>query len=176
MADAKDPGTSASSSVVQDQRHNAPPVYTLGNLPPETIRELNAAFSSLDLDTTSITVTPDMCLAHLKLLNALQNLKEDIGYTDGLWQIYDSRALAPNARVSGTGHEKPARLLAMVREKRWALYLARAVDRYEAWWATFATDPLTEEDLVENSPKFTGFVESASSQQRHILPPIGKQA
>lgn len=176
MADAKDLDAGAPSLAAQGQRQDAPPAYTSENLPPEVIGELNAAFSSLDLEIKSTTVTPDMCLAHLKLLNAFQNLKEDIGYTDGLWQIYNSRALAPNVRVNGAEGEQPEKLLAMLREKRWALYLARAVDRYEAWWDTFAADPITEEDLVENSPKFSGFVESAFSQQPRRLPPIGKQS
>lgn len=29
------------------------------------------------------------------------------------------------------------------REKRWAAYLARAVDRYEAWWASLGGRPAT---------------------------------
>lgn len=178
MAGARefDAGASSSAPAVQPPRHDAPPAYSSPALSPETIGELNAAFSSLDLASISTTVTQDTCLAHLKLLHAFQNLKEDVGYTDGLWQLYNSRALSPNVRVDGNEGEKPERLLAMLREKRWALYLARAVDRYEAWWNIFPADPLREQDLVENSPKFAGFVECDSPQQLHFLPPIGKHA
>ncbi|KAK8064018.1 hypothetical protein PG996_008670 [Apiospora saccharicola] len=169
-----DAGASSSAPAVQHPRHDAPPAYASSALSPETIGELNAAFSSLDLASISTTVTQETCLAHLKLLNTFQNLKEDVGYTDGLWQIYDSRVLSPNVRVDGNEGEKPEpeRLLAMLREKRWALYLARAVDRYEAWWDIFPADPLREQDLAENSPKFAGFVECDSPQQLHFLPPI----
>lgn len=178
MAGVKDfdAGASSSAPAVQPLRNDAPPAYTSAALSPETIGELNAAFSSLDLASISDTVTQDTCLAHLKLLHTFQNLKEDVGYTDGLWQIYNSRALVPNVPVDGNEGENPERLLAMLREKRWALYLARAVDRYEAWWNTFPADPLREQDLVENSPKFAGFVEYDSPQQLHYLPPIGKNA
>ncbi|KAK8065163.1 hypothetical protein PG997_011910 [Apiospora hydei] len=160
MANAKDLGASASSSApAQPPRHDAPPAYTSANLSPDTIGELNAAFSSLDLDSVSTTVTPDTCLAHLKLLNAFQNLKED--------------PLTPNVRVDGNDEgekpETPERLLAMLREKRWALYLARAVDRYEVWWNHFHADPLTEQDLVANSPKCLDGVACAYAQPRDYL-------
>ena len=178
MAGAKkfDAGASSSAPAVQPPSQDAPPAYSSAALSPETIGQLNAAFSSLDLASISTTVTQDTCLAHLKLLHSFQSLKEDVGYTDGLWQIYNSRALASNVRVEGNGGQTPERLLAMLREKRWALYLARAVDRYEAWWNTFPAEPLREQDLVENSPKFAGFVECDSPRQLHRLPPIGKNA
>jgi hypothetical protein len=45
--------------------------------------DITAAFANLKV--TSLPRDPDSerCLAHLKLLAAFQNLKEDIGYTDG---------------------------------------------------------------------------------------------
>ncbi|KAI1880428.1 hypothetical protein JX265_002049 [Neoarthrinium moseri] len=85
--------------------------------------------------------TVDTCLVHLKLLRAFEQLKSKIGYTDGLWEIWDSRALG-NVEV-----------LAKLREKRWALYVARAVDRYQAWWKSFVPDMLTEKDILKRSPE-----------------------
>lgn len=37
-----------------------------------------------DVDTIGDGPDANTCLAHLKLLSALQTLKEDVGYTDGL--------------------------------------------------------------------------------------------
>lgn len=132
--------------------------------PPTYTRHAN----QLDLDdalarlTLSIPAAPgdpevDTCLAHLKLLHAIQEMKEDVGYTDGLWNIWDSRAgyETPNsieAVTSATGRkpqgEELKRLVASeIREKRWALFVARAVDRYRSWWDSFEKRILTEMDM-----------------------------
>ncbi|RYP55715.1 hypothetical protein DL771_012456 [Monosporascus sp. 5C6A] len=140
-------------------------------LTPETVAELNSAFSSLNLPATAADVSPDSCIAHLKLLSAFQYLKEDVGYTDGLWQLFDSRALSPRPKprihigrsdeeARRAGEDRAARTLAMLREKRWALYVARAVDRYEAWWESFSKDPLTEADMEnDDQSKYSGFTD-----------------
>ncbi|KAL2157125.1 hypothetical protein VTH06DRAFT_6413 [Thermothelomyces fergusii] len=87
----------------------------------------------------------DVCLIHLKLLFAFQWMKEDVGFTDGLWGLWDSRAGEPDpadigqqnprnrqrraTRADG-GNDIPAELraadkrlsiLSKIREKRWAL-------------------------------------------------------
>ncbi|KAI1338720.1 hypothetical protein F5Y15DRAFT_424264 [Xylariaceae sp. FL0016] len=151
---------------------NPPPQYAVngdggspaGNVAFEPTDDLTSAFASLDLPPIAGDVDANTCLAHLKLLFAFQNLKDEVGYTDGLWQIYDSRALSSHeakSQVVEKGlklEDETAQKLAMVREKRWALYVARAVDRYEAWWNTFATDPLAEWDMEAKKP-----------QQKYIL-------
>ena len=55
--------------------------------------ELNAAFFRLSVVPLTIAF-PDShrCLIHLKLLSALHNLKEDVGYTDGLFGLWDARS------------------------------------------------------------------------------------
>lgn len=40
-----------------------------------------------DVDTIGDGPDANTCLAHLKLLSPLQALKEDVGYTDGLWGL-----------------------------------------------------------------------------------------
>ncbi|KAI0160700.1 hypothetical protein GGR57DRAFT_390743 [Xylariaceae sp. FL1272] len=157
----------------------APPSYN--NVPStdlshEEIDQLNSAFASLDLPKNVETVTPDTCLAHLKLLFAFQNLKEAIGYADGLWDIYDSRVLSAE-KDTADKDEKTAALtqsqLALLREKRWALYVARAVDRYEAWWKSFERDPLNEDDMAIDSERFSRFTNpNKESPFRSLLPPI----
>ncbi|KAK7951046.1 uncharacterized protein PG986_006774 [Apiospora aurea] len=122
-----------------------PPAYTDYEGPridEETESQLRAAFYNLNLGyDASPTPVVDTCLAHLKLLRAFEGLKSRTGLTDGLWDIWDSRA--QNASRGG-----PLDILVKLREKRWAVYVARAVDRYEAWWKSFVPTMLTEFDMV----------------------------
>ncbi|KAL1904485.1 hypothetical protein Sste5344_009773 [Sporothrix stenoceras] len=90
--------------------------------------------------------TADNCFAHLKFLFAVHALKEEVGYTDGVFGLNDALAAAPDEVVDiplnlpekqtspATDDERYRARLSKVREKRWALYAARAADRYETWW------------------------------------------
>ncbi|RYP46477.1 hypothetical protein DL768_007310 [Monosporascus sp. mg162] len=193
-------GTFDVGTAAKQERYGpAPPAYTPADngtthsgepnnarLTPETVAELNSAFSSLNLPATTADVSPDSCIAHLKLLSAFQYLKEDVGYTDGLWQLFDSRAVSshPVPRVHAgrsdeearrAGEDRVAKTLAMLREKRWALYVARAVDRYEAWWESFSKDPLTEADMEnDDQSKYSDFTDgkAATLFEPSMLPPL----
>ncbi|KAJ5834654.1 hypothetical protein N7447_000680 [Penicillium robsamsonii] len=77
--------------------------------------------------SSSITVTPDQCVAHLKFLAVLADLRDTISSDDGLFNINDAEA----ERFPDSVNEARAR----IREKRWAVYTARAVDRYTEWWS-----------------------------------------
>ena len=70
----------------------------------------------------------DECIAHLKFLTVLGHLRKDISETDGLFGINDVTADA-------FGADRP-RALSKIREKRWAVYVARAVLRFERWFYT----------------------------------------
>ncbi|EEY23844.1 conserved hypothetical protein [Verticillium alfalfae VaMs.102] len=149
---------------------DAPPPFSVSGT-----RDITAAFASLKLSTQN-NPDVDSCLAHLKLLHAIQTLKEEIGYTDGLWDIWDHRAgpklddAAGSSAVSDQLH-----ILSIIREKRWALYLARAVDRYEAWWTSLPNDSLTEKDMeTKGSPKYERFPEGSVDfpWTQDNLPPI----
>ncbi|KAG8425289.1 hypothetical protein J3458_002011 [Metarhizium acridum] len=50
---------------------------------------LSPSFTDLGLpeDNAEQDISGNFCLAHLKLRDAIQALKEDIGYTDGLWGL-----------------------------------------------------------------------------------------
>lgn len=145
----------------------------IAELSPGAVDGLDAAFSSLNLPDVATGLHRSTCLAHLKLLAAFEALKEDIGYADGLWEIFDSRAATPQ----GDAVEKdadPKQALARLREKRWALYVARAVDRYEAWWDTMVGEPLTEDHMKDPaSPKYIRFVDSQDTMKWGVLPPLG---
>lgn len=80
--------------------------------------------------------TTQAILAHLKLLEALYALKDEVAYTDGLFGLFDNRAHGSEASVAGDPDATRRRLesLAAIREKRWLLYVARAALRYECWW------------------------------------------
>lgn len=161
-------------SAEQSDGDVAPPSYNAAaatGLSPEDIEQLNSAFASLDLPLIAEGVTVDTCLAHLKLLFTFQNLKEAVGYTDGLWEMYDSQ-VSP---------DKDGKNLSLLREKRWALYVARAAHRYESWWNSFPKDPLTEDHMVADNPHYTRFASDAPpdlatfAARSDMLPPIGEE-
>lgn len=72
------------------------------------------------------TVTTDQCIVHLKFLAVLADLRDNISTNDGLFGLSDAEA----EKFPLSKDE----VLARIREKRWAIYTARAVDRFYAWW------------------------------------------
>jgi hypothetical protein len=171
----------------------APPAYqAVDDTPAPGPDDLTAPFTDLQIDSLPHEPDSSTCLAHLRLLFAFEALKEDIGYTDGLWGLWDTRADG-NIVVHENGDvdEHPAagefnheledkkKSLSKVREKRWALFVARAVDRYEAWWNSLPRElmPLTEGDMSDkNSPSFVQFPigESPRWWEKKALPPLGE--
>lgn len=157
----------------------APPAYSAQDdaaaapavLPPADTDELTPALGGLSLaEPPSPTPSQDACLAHLRLLYTFQVLKNEIGYRDGLFDVWEERAVGGNPQV-----------LAALREKRWALYLARAVDRYTAWWQSFVPDMLRESDMVApgvegREGRYHGFAKEAVPAQwtEDMLPPPGR--
>jgi hypothetical protein len=153
------------------------PSYAVNDPLPEpidgpTAEALSAAFSSLRLsDTPSDFPNTDTCLAHLKLLSAFHALKEDIGYTDGLFNLWDAKCeLLENREES----------LAKMREKRWVLYIARAVERFESWWLNAlcireASKRLEGQEMRATVLEFTEFTKQGRVQKwsPSMLPPIG---
>ncbi|KAF4996226.1 hypothetical protein FGRMN_4625, partial [Fusarium graminum] len=174
----------------------APPAYQAvpDNTPPSALKDqdldITAPFRDLLIEPNPAEPEPNSCLAHLRLLFAFEALKEDIGYTDGLWGIWDTRSDGNiQVRENGDVIENPfyadyapddedkAKSLSKLREKRWALYVARAANRYEAWWDSLAREhpPLIEEDMRDlNSPSFAQFVvgEDPSWWEKKALPPL----
>ena len=134
--------------------------------------ELNAAFANLKLgDVAPEFPTADQCLAHLKLLNAFHALKEDVGYTDGLFGLYDAKCEIV---------ENKEEALAKMREKRWALYIARAVERFEDWWVKYLctreqSKRITGKEMISGNVAFEQFTERGRVQKWKVeeLPPLG---
>ncbi|KAF3764157.1 hypothetical protein M406DRAFT_226915, partial [Cryphonectria parasitica EP155] len=155
--------------------------------------DINAAFANLSLRSTPGEPDEDTCLAHLKLLFAIQSMKDDVGYTDGLWGLWDTLAdnddldlddvpsddLLPGAPTTSKKDADPDQQrkvrLSKLREKRWALFVARAVDRYESWWNHLPKTLLREEDMYEGtSSAYSVFVEERRYIQwaESMLPPL----
>lgn len=107
---------------------DAPPAYD--DSPPD----IRAAFANLNLSQAGPVPTPDQCVAHLKFLEALNQLREDIVTTDGLYGLWNS--FVPNTATE----QEQSQLSAKIREKRWQIYVTRATIRFEAFWQS-ATQP-----------------------------------
>lgn len=176
-----------------------PPAYT--TVDESATADLTAAFDQLSLSNAASDPTVETCLAHLKLLFAIQSIKEEVGYTDGLWGLWDALAgpldqlehayadskktPSDSKKPFGDGptedEEKTAMKtlenLSKIREKRWALFLARATQRYEAWWKSLPGQPLTEEDMEEDtSYGYEAFPTDDSATfdwSEDKLPPLG---
>lgn len=156
----------------------APPSYApIDPISPEQVAELNSAFSTLNLSARNPDFpNSDQCLAHLKLLNAFHALKEDVGYTDNLFGLSDARC----EMLEG---QKRDEALAKMREKRWSLYVARAVERFEEWWVKVlcpreAGQRLMSKEMVSTNPAFVSFTQKGRPQvwTAEMLPPLGKKA
>ncbi|CAG8336042.1 unnamed protein product [Penicillium salamii] len=104
--------------------HERPPSYS-ANEAEQPPLELKLDLGSIPPSVT--TVTRDQCIAHLKFLAVLADLRDAISSDDGLFGIFDSEA----DRFPDLLNEARAR----IREKRWAVYVARAVHRYTTWWS-----------------------------------------
>ncbi|KAL8777401.1 MAG: hypothetical protein Q9213_007873 [Squamulea squamosa] len=144
-----------------------PPPY--GSRPGEN-QDLTAAFSSLNLTAASNDPTPDQCLAHLKLLEAFHNLREDVATTDGLFGIHDHfvDGVYPNQGFD----EKRAQLLLRLREKRRAIYVAKAERRYSVWWQGLQSESHsrpTQQEFTDIYANFEKASEKPTLNFDHVL-------
>jgi len=114
-----------------------------------------------------IAVSPDHCIAHLKLLEAFFQLREEVGNSDELFGIPGpdfGGALA----TGGSSQNDQALAQIKVREKRWAVYVARAVDRFSKWWDKCV--PTT----LEGAPYHKLTTDELCSKSAHDLPIGGR--
>lgn len=191
---------SSSTSVDTTDVKDPPPAYTELQTAVQDISEPTSSSALTTLNTSQhFSQVPPVgnCLAHLRLLHSFQALKEDVGYTDGLWGLWDTLADGDSTRWAGiqanlsekdksrlTDDDSVRRMrLSKVREKRWAIYVARAADRYESWWQSVAgSDPpyLTTKEMNAGLDRVhTCLPESPITWKRmeweeHMLPPLGE--
>lgn len=116
------------------------------------------------------TVEKDRCILHLKLLASLADLRETISSIDGLFGINDSQA----SKFEDETRKNKA--LIRIREKRWAVYTARAVDRYADWWTHCV--PVSEASPTIYSVREKSYNaitnSNPSTWSAKSLPPLGK--
>lgn len=101
----------------------APPPYDSHTRPSPSIPQLYAAPTAGS--PTTATVSRDKCIAHLKFLVVLADLRDTISNTIGLFGLADADP------VIFCEETNDAQI--RVKEKRWAVYIARAVQRYTVW-------------------------------------------
>lgn len=142
--------------------------------PPEYAADpsnLTAAFSDLDLGNSGLMPTADQGLAHLKLLEAFHQLREDVATSDGLFGIRDD--FVP----SSADEQQHAQVLLSIREKRWAVYVAKAAKRFERWWQVCVqpgAKMLRQSDMAASD--WSGMDigdKQALNFDRDTLPPLG---
>jgi hypothetical protein len=83
----------------------------------------------LDFQSSPLEIpTPAECIAHLKLLHAFAKLRHEIGNHDGLFGISMETVDAKDMNT----HTMAER----IRDKRWSVFVTKAVARFEKWWDT----------------------------------------
>jgi hypothetical protein len=153
-----------------------PAMTDKADLPPsyEQVEDSPSGIPPLDLkkdigSSRTTTVSVDHCIVHLKFLATIADLRDTVANTDTLFKINDSQA-----EVFKT-QEDQCRALARIKEKRWAVYVARAADRYITWWNhCVETDghlPTVTElcDPQKNSMKC-----DSKMGFQNAMPPLGK--
>lgn len=153
--------------------HNSPPPPAYAQDDPNLhVPDITAAFSHLNL-APSAKPTPDLCIAHLKFLEAFHQLREDIACQDGLFGISDAFADAAQS------DPERAKLLAKIREKRWQVYVTKASKRFERWWVT-CVEPNEEKDRLLGQSKMPSIFKKSPEHGAQLewskddLPPLGQ--
>lgn len=139
-------GSSESNPSSRNTQQPPPPAYSQrasarAEGPLDPIRPLNLSEDAGP--KTSATSTKDECIAHLKLLAAFADLRDTIGKHDGLFGISNNEI--KKFSDQNTMNEAAAALS----EKRWAVYVARAVERFTVWWKSCV--PICGVDGLESS-------------------------
>ncbi|OJZ90546.1 hypothetical protein ASPFODRAFT_56829 [Aspergillus luchuensis CBS 106.47] len=112
-------------------------------------------------------VTQKQCVTHLKLLSAFAELRDVVSNNDGLFGLHDT-----------DGHQEgdaQVKYHALVKEKRWAVYVARAVKRYTNWWFRClpSPEPLPKmADIRRNAYANVVKPEKIVEWHQDILPPL----
>ncbi|KAI5365237.1 Putative Glycine-rich domain-containing protein [Septoria linicola] len=166
--------TSSSSST-----RDAPPTYeeqdsydhenTLS--PPD----VTAGFSNLRISKTGDGFpTRGECIAHLKVLECFYRLRKSIAAQDGLYGIKDSII---TGQKFAANNDNTSVLLAKLGEKRWAIYVQQAVDRFEAWLtALFPGRPWADRTTIETEGRQGTLCDTATTKgsifSASDLPPI----
>ena len=159
-------GAIRKEQVQHSVKEEAPPSYSDEDV------NISAAFSTLNLSATrNILPSSDECIAHLKLLEAFYYLKEDVISKDGLFGIHDD--IIPD----GVSIETVGDILSRKGEKRWAIFVVKAVQRFETWFQKQiqpSASKFTMKEMVEKSYQNIAFNARPLKMNADELPPLGK--
>ena len=167
MVSKRDKETNPPATQDRPASDSPPPSYAQSE--PTNVVD---AFANLSFSTPSLTPTVDQCIVHLKFLEALNQLREDVGTKDGLHGLWND--FAPTL----ADEQKTAKIAAMICEKRWAIYVTNATLRFEKWWSAIVkpgTKMATQADM--ESPYFPNVVKSGKPLvlTRDTMPPLGER-
>jgi len=119
---------------------------------------------------SSYLPTTDQCIIHLKLLACFHKLQEQISGRDNLFGYPD---------VVVTDEETKKRQ-AGIREKRWEVYVVRAVERFTRWWKILYNSKLgkfeekiTGHNAVKRAQEFDKALDSGTVFAIDAMPPLG---
>lgn len=107
-------------------------------------------------------VAIDECITHLKFLSATAKLRNFVRETDKLFGIHDSEA------QNFSDPHKQAQAAVRIQEKRWAVYVTRAVDRFTTWWQTCL--PSSNDNRIS---MWNHSSEARIAWTAHMMPPLG---
>ena len=143
-AEAERNNSNGSSSSPPPEYTQQPPQYDEEDVldPPD----ITAGFNNLSLNRSGEDIPQvDQCTAHLKVLECFYRLRQKIGASDGLFGIDNSSVVDQGLQTD----DKTPELLAKLAEKRWAIYVTRAAERFETWSAaiTPAAQMINRTDL-----------------------------
>ncbi|KAL9084496.1 MAG: hypothetical protein Q9159_005192 [Coniocarpon cinnabarinum] len=120
------------SSKIGGPPSEAPPSYD----ETESVQLLSSQLAGTQISELHVrgkvpNVSQTIC--HLKLLHAFSKLRDQVSNTDGLFGLFD---VPENEHSDDFDDLKHARALLRLRikEKRWAVYVQRAADRFANWW------------------------------------------
>lgn len=173
--------TSKQAEAYRDEKENDPnatlPAYS-DSVQPPAIEGLTAAFTNLSIPSNNPSFpNAPLAIVHLKLLYAFAALKEEIGFTDGLFDLWDSHATADQGFKNET-NDPTSEALAMIREKRWALYVARATDRFATYWTKVLLKTgdtrLTQKYMLQLSFEAFPAAGRPIAWNIEMLPPLGQ--
>jgi len=142
----------------------------------DDLSDKSSEFPKLDLREPGAagltTVSPDQCVVHLKFLVALADLRETVSSQDGLFSLFDKH-MATNFQ----SEDSQVQALARLKEKRWAVYTASAVDRFTTWWKVCVPkcgNRVTIDSL--SGPNYPNIVkcDERLAWSGDKLPPLGK--
>ncbi|KAL9115949.1 MAG: hypothetical protein Q9227_000317 [Pyrenula ochraceoflavens] len=156
--------------VAGEKKASPPPSYNEPELDglAASIKHLNLSKSS---KKTALPTT-DECIVHLKLLTAFHHLREEVSEKDHLFGIHDAAAdVFPSQRDEA---------ITKVREKRWAVYVTRAVDRFQKWFDVCVQEypvgrrgPLTMEEVFAKDTLERAVTAGATAKiDRTNMPPL----